>query len=438
MGRQRRELRALLRERAEGRAMPRGRRGPRNPVRAPRADCLRLARLRARDRAPAALWLSRARSLRAAARPPLQPEQSSARSVRQGHRRPRELGQGPLRLRAGEPRRGPQDDGQRRARRSARRRRRPCVRLGRRRPTGDAVSQVDHLRGARPRRHDRPPRGAGGAPRQVRRPRQRPDDPAPSGSRRDGRRAPPRSRLRRRQVPARSEATKLLGIQQHIVLLSRDALPTSRLRRQRRPGVQVDGQAAAFGRHRGHPGRGLQPYRGGQSPRPDAQLQRHRQPDVLPTQRRAAPLLFRLHRDRQQPQRAAPADAAAHHGFAPVLGPRDARRRLPLRPGVDARAIAPRGGSALELLHDHPPGPRAQPGQAHRGALGRRGGRISGGKLPDPMGGVEREIPRFDPVLLEGARRRHGRARVPAHRQQRPLSERRPRSVLEHQLRHRP
>ena len=44
-------------------------------------------------------------------------------------------------------------------------------------------------------------------------------------------------------------------------------------------------------------------------------------------------LLQGLHRHRQQPQRAAPAHPAADHGLAALLGARDARRRLPLRPG---------------------------------------------------------------------------------------------------------
>ena len=49
--------------------------------------------------------------------------------------------------------------------------------------------------------------------------------------------------------------------------------------------------------------------------------------------RRGRPaLLHGLHRHRQQPQRPAPALAAAAHGLPALLGHRDARRRLPLRP----------------------------------------------------------------------------------------------------------
>ena len=43
-----------------------------------------------------------------------------------------------------------------------------------------------------------------------------------------------------------------------------------------------------------------------------------------------------LHRHRQQPQRSSPAHPAADHGLAALLGDRDARRRVPVRPGLDA------------------------------------------------------------------------------------------------------
>ena len=84
----------------------------------------------------------------------------------------------------------------------------------------------------------------------------------------------------------------------------------------------------------------------------------------------------------------------------------DARRRLPLRPRVDARARAARGRSALELLRHHPPGPGDQPRQAHRRAVGRRRGRLPGRQLPAALGGVERQVPRLRARVL--ARRRSG------------------------------
>ena len=65
---------------------------------------------------------------------------------------------------------------------------------------------------------------------------------------------------------------------------------------------------------------------------PDAELQGHRQPGVLPARRGRPALLHGLHRHRELPQRAPPPLAAADHGLAALLGDRDARRRLPLRP----------------------------------------------------------------------------------------------------------
>ena len=56
-------------------------------------------------------------------------------------------------------------------------------------------------------------------------------------------------------------------------------------------------------------------------------------------------LLPGLHRLRQHAQHAAPARAAADHGLAALLGHRDARRRLPLRPGLGAGARAARGAT---------------------------------------------------------------------------------------------
>ena len=65
---------------------------------------------------------------------------------------------------------------------------------------------------------------------------------------------------------------------------------------------------------------------------PDAVLPRHRQRRLLPARRGRPALLHGLHRHRQHAQRAAPALAAADHGLAALLGHRDARRRLPVRP----------------------------------------------------------------------------------------------------------
>ncbi len=94
--------------------------------------------------------------------------------------------------------------------------------------------------------------------------------------------------------------------------------------------------------------------------------------------------------------------AAAHHGLAALLGDRDARRRLPLRPRGHAGPPVPRGRQALGLLRPHPAGPRRQPGEAHRRALGRRRGRLPGRQLPAAVDRVERQVPRHRPRLLAG------------------------------------
>ena len=54
-------------------------------------------------------------------------------------------------------------------------------------------------------------------------------------------------------------------------------------------------------------------------------------------------LLPGLHRHRQQSEHAAPVLDATSDGLAALLGAGDARRRLPLRPGFDARARTVRG-----------------------------------------------------------------------------------------------
>ena len=77
-----------------------------------------------------------------------------------------------------------------------------------------------------------------------------------------------------------------------------------------------------------------------------------------------------------------PARAAADHGLAALLGHRDARRRLPLRPGRHAGPPVPRGRPAVGVLRPGAAGPGRLPGQAHRRAVGRRRRRLPGGRVP--------------------------------------------------------
>ena len=236
----------------------------------------------------------------------------------------------------------------------------------------------------------------------------------------------------------RARPAQLLGLQL-------DRLPRAAQRlRQLRPagpagaGVQADGEDPARRGHRGDPRRRLQPHRRGQRPGPGAVVQGHRQPGLLPPRPRRPAPLRRLHRHRQQPQHAPPARAAADHGQPALLGERDARRRLPLRPGRHPGPRAARRRQALGVLRPHPAGPGRQPGEAHRRAVGRRRGRLPGRQLPAAVVGVERQVPRRGPRLLAGRRPHRGRVRLPLHRQLRPLRVHRAHAVGQHQLRHRP
>ena len=111
-------------------------------------------------------------------------------------------------------------------------------------------------------------------------------------------------------------------------------------------------------------------------------------------------LLHGLHGHRQLPQRAAPALAAADHGLAALLGHRDARRRLPLRPRLDPGPRVLRRRPAVDVLRARAAGPGRQPGQADRRAVGRRPRRLPGRQLPAAVDRVERRLPRHRPRLL--------------------------------------
>ena len=102
-----------------------------------------------------------------------------------------------------------------------------------------------------------------------------------------------------------------------------------------------------------------------------------------------------LHRHRQQPQRPPPARAAADHGLAALLGDRDARRRLPLRPGRHTGPRTARRRPIERVLRSRAAGSGGQPGQIDRRALGRRRGRLSGRQFPGFVDRVEREVSRY-------------------------------------------
>ena len=317
------------------------------------------------------------------------------------------------------------------------RRRQPVLRLGRRPAAEAAVRRQRRLRDAR-QGHDRhQPRGAGGAARHLRRARAPGGRRAPDDARRHRRRADAGAPLRQRLDPHRQGPGQLLGLQHDRVLRPGPQVLLQLQPRRAGAGVQGDGPHPARGGHRGHPRRRLQPHRRGQPPRAHAVLQGHRQPGLLPARRGRQAVLHGLHGHREHAQRPAAALAAADHGLAALLGARDARRRLPLRPRRHAGPRVLRGRPALVVLRARAAGPGRQPGQAHRRAVGRRPRRLPGRQLPAAVDGVERQVPRHRPRLL-ARRGRHGRrVRRPHHRLGRPLRDVGSPARRQRQLRHR-
>ena len=127
----------------------------------------------------------------------------------------------------------------------------------------------------------------------------------------------------------------------------------------RQPGrrVQDAGQDAARGGPRGHPRRRLQPHVRGRPRRADALLPRPRQRGLLPARPRRPGALRRHDRHVEHAERRPARGPAAHHGLAALLGHRDARRRLPLRPRRDARPRPRLVRPARVVLRPRLPGP---------------------------------------------------------------------------------
>ncbi len=275
-------------------------------------------------------------------------------------------------------------------------------------------------------------------PRHVRRGRTSGDHRASEGVGCQRNRADAGAPLRQRLDADRQGVDQLLGLQHHRIPGAGRQIQLQPQPRRAGAGVQGHGARPARGRHRGDPRRRLQPHRRGQPHGPDAVDARDRQRRVLPAGRRRQALLHGLHRHRQQPQRRPPAYAAADHGLAAVLGDRDARRRVPVRPGVHAGPRVLRRRPAVGVLRTRATGSDGQPGQADRRTVGRRPRRLPGRQLPAAVDRVERQVPRHRARLLA---RRGGdprRVRLPADRLGRPLRAHRPAPGRLDQLRHRP
>ena len=119
-----------------------------------------------------------------------------------------------------------------------------------------------------------------------------------------------------------------------------------------------------------------------------------------PRDRQPAGHLLGHHRLRQHRRRRPPRGAAADPGLAALLGHRDARRRLPVRPGLGAGPHRPRDRHGLPLPDHDRPGPRAAAREADRRAVGHLDGRLPCRRVPAAVGGVERPVPRHDARLL--------------------------------------
>ena len=89
-----------------------------------------------------------------------------------------------------------------------------------------------------------------------------------------------------------------------------------------------------------------------------------------------------------------PAEPAPSHGQPPLLGHGNARRRLSFRPRQRPCSRAPGLGQAWLIFRRDWPGPRFDQRQAHCRTLGRRHGRLSGGKLSHRLGRMERTLSR--------------------------------------------
>ena len=154
-----------------------------------------------------------------------------------------------------------------RAAHDARRRDQPVLRLDRRPLAADPVQRQRHLRGARQGSDRAASRGAGRPAGHLRRRRAPRGDRPPHPARGHRHRTDAGAPVRQRQHADRPGPVELLGLQHHRLLRPAEHLFRVRRTRPAGAGIQGDGQVAAFRRYRGHPRRGLQPHRRGQSPR---------------------------------------------------------------------------------------------------------------------------------------------------------------------------
>ena len=122
----------------------------------------------------------------------------------------------------------------------------------------------------------------------------------------------------------------------------------------------------------------------------------------------------RHHRLRQLAERGRPGHPAADHGLAAVLGDRDARRRLPVRPGAHPGPPGRRVRPAFGVLRPGLAGSGGVPGQADRRAVGRRAdGQLRPRPVPAAVARVERQVPGHHARLLAQPPGRHAASSPP-------------------------
>ena len=312
------------------------RRDPRRPARDRR---FRLARLPARGRSRPALRLPGARPLRPGARAALQSGQAAARPVRQGGRRATSAGTSRCSATSSADPRRPQHR-RRRGQHAEGRGDQPVLRLGQRPAAAHPVPRDRDLRGARARLDPAPPgrsRGTCAAPTPAWPTRRSSSTCSRLG--RDRGRADAGAPVRLRAARwSRRGLTNYWGYNTigffapHDALLPRPASAASRSASSRRwcKALHAAGIEVILDVVYNHTAEGDRPgptlsFRGIDN------AAYYRLDDDDPC------ALHRLHRLRQHASNvAAPALAAADHGLAAVLGHRDARRRVPVRPGVGA------------------------------------------------------------------------------------------------------
>ena len=164
---------------------------------------------------------------------------------------------------------------------------------------------------------------------------------------------------------------------------------------------------------------------GGQSPRADAFLQRHRQRELLPASSRIRPrLLHGLHRHGQHAEHAASARAAARDGFAALFVPRRChvdgfRFDLASTLARELHEVDKLGGF-FDIIHQDPVLSQVKL-IAEPWDVGEGGYQV--GNFPVRLGGVERQVSRLRARLLEGRRCAGRRACRAAHWLERSLSE---------------